>query len=358
MSIKEIAKSVGVSASTVSRVLNNPEYHCAKPGLRDKIWKKAMELNYTPNEAARQLKIGKETEEKKTFYINILMTRMGSEHTDPFFGELLRVIESEIHKNYCILTKVWYDPLFSDDKKCRRVNLQNHIDAMYQETEDKHDGLIVIGKCNREALRIWNEKYKNIVSVNRNSTNYEVDEVLCDGEKISKIAVEYLFSLGHLDIAYVGGCHNEARYRGFLSAMEEENVDVDPAWILETRPSESDGYEMMERILEMEDKPTGIYCSNDITAIGMLKCLNVHKGKYYNPSIISSDDIEEAQNAKPMLTTVRLPKEEMGRFAIFLLLDRMNGRHKANIRMELEGKLMVRNSCTSVEESMWSDYCI
>lgn len=59
-----------------------------------------------------------------------------------------------------------------------------------------------------------------------------------------------------------------------------------------------------------------------------------------------------------MLTTVRLPKEEMGKFALYLLLDRILGRHKAVVRMELEGKLMIRNSCISVEEKIWNDYSI
>lgn len=76
------------------------------------------------------------------------------------------------------------------------------------------------------------------------------------------------------------------------------------------------------------------------------------------PSIISSDDIEEAQYTKPMLTTVRLPKDEMGKFALYLLIDRIKGAHKAVVRTELEGKLMVRNSCTAVAESSWSDYSI
>ena len=59
MSIKKIAERAGVSASTVSRVLNNPNYKCSSPKLRDKIWKIAIELNYTPNTAARNLKMGK-----------------------------------------------------------------------------------------------------------------------------------------------------------------------------------------------------------------------------------------------------------------------------------------------------------
>ena len=65
MSIKKIAEKAGVSASTVSRVLNNPNYKCSSPEVRDKIWKIAIELNYTPNTAARNLKMGlKEKEEK------------------------------------------------------------------------------------------------------------------------------------------------------------------------------------------------------------------------------------------------------------------------------------------------------
>ena len=78
---------------------------------------------------------------------------MDNATTDPFFSELLRVIESEIHKQIAILTKVWYLPLFSNDKKCRTENLDRIIEDMYEETERKCDGLIIIGKCNKEALK-------------------------------------------------------------------------------------------------------------------------------------------------------------------------------------------------------------
>ena len=114
----------------------------------------------------------------------------------------------------------------------------------------------------------------------------------------------------------------------------------------------------MEKFFQSDDMPTGIYCANDISAIGMLKCLNKFRNRYYMPSIISSDDIQEAQFPKPMLTTVSLPKEDMGKFALYLLLDRLRGGHSGIVRMELEGKLVIRNSCSSVEDSMWSDYCI
>lgn len=358
MSIKKIAEKVGVSPSTVSRVLNNPNYRCAEEGLRDKIWKTAMELNYVPNEAARNLKMGVAKGEERTYYINVLMTRMDAAQSDPFFTELLHIIESEIHKNMCILSKVWYMSLFSDERKNRKENIDGIIDRMYAETEGKCDGLIIIGKCNKEALKKLTRKYKCMVSINRNSTNYEVDEVLCDGEKIAAMAVEYLIQLGHKNIGYVGSCHNEARYNGYVKTLRKHDIDLVPEYIVETRQTEAEGYEIVNRFLQSDDCPTGIYCANDITAVGMLKCLNKFKNRYYMPSIISSDDIEEAQYTKPMLTTVRLPKDEMGKFALYLLLDRIKGGHKGVVRTELEGKLMIRNSCTAAEESSWSDYCI
>lgn len=317
MSIKKIAEMAGTSPATVSRVLNNPNYKCSSSELRDKIWKAAIELNYVPNEAARNLKLGMVAKKDKTYYINVLMTRADASRTDSFFSELLRIIESEIHKQMCILTKVWYMPLFSDDRRCHSEDLEHIISEMYSETKDK-----------------------------------------CDGKKVAEMAVEYLIQLGHRNIGYVGECSNEARYKGFLSVLNKYDIDVRPGYVIETKQTEAEGYEAMKTFLAAKDCPTGIYCANDITAIGMLKYLSKHKNRYYMPSIISSDDIEEAQNVKPMLTTVRFPKEEMGKFALFLLMNRIKGGHKSIAKIELEGKLMIRNSCTPVEETGWCDYFI
>lgn len=106
MSIKRIAEMTGVSWATVSRVLNNLDYKSSKKGQRDKIWKAAMEINYVPNEAARNLKTGVSIKKQEVYFINILMTRMEAGQSDPFFSELLRVVESEVHKAGCIVSNV------------------------------------------------------------------------------------------------------------------------------------------------------------------------------------------------------------------------------------------------------------
>ncbi|WP_075679580.1 LacI family DNA-binding transcriptional regulator [Roseburia sp. 831b] len=355
MSIKKIAKLAGVSTATVSRVLNNPDYHCQDAGARDRIWKAAMEINYTPNEAARNLKRG-QIQIEKTRYIHVLMTRTERNNADPFFSEMLHVVESEIHKQMHILSKVWYMSLFSDDRQCRLKNLTKIVDELYEETEGKCDGLIIIGRCNVEALKKIKRRFVNVVSINRNSTNFEVDEVTCDGKKIAEKATEYLIELGHTEIGYVGECRHEKRYQGYVDAMKKHGLEPAVSYIYETKQTEEAGYEVMQKILKTEYWPTGIYCANDITAIGMLKALRKSRKKHITISIVSSDDIEQAQYTIPMLTTVALPKYEMGKFAVSLLLDRINKEHSSVITMEFEGQLKIRESCSDLKDSSIAYY--
>ena len=109
------------------------------------------------------------------------------------------------------------------------------------------------------------------------------------------MAVEHLISLGHRNIGYVGGCRNEDRYTGYLDTLKQNHLDVIPEYVVESNQTEIEGFEAMEKLLKSEDCPTGIYCANDITAVGMLKCLRRCRNLYFTPSIIASDDIEEAQ---------------------------------------------------------------
>lgn len=309
------------------------------------------------NKAARRLKQGNKEKKSKVYYINILVTRTDGANVDPFFDALLRVIETEIHRNNCILSNVWYRSIFSDDKRCARESIKTIVEQMHGETE-KVDGLVVIGKCNKEALLEIKKRYHSVVCVNRNVMSGITDEVVCDGRKIARMAVEYLIGLGHEKIGYLGACGTNARYQGFLQTLKEHDLEVDPGFIMKTRQTEAEGFKMMERLLEEEERPTAIYCANDISAVGVLKCMNTYKKYGYMPSVIGTDDIEAAQDTKPMLTTVRLPRDEMGKFAMYLLLDHLHGGHRSAVKMELEGQLLIRNSCIRVNDSNWSDYCI
>lgn len=353
MSIKKIAEMVGVSPSTVSRVLNKPEYQCSSDEIRRKIYSAARELNYVPNQMAQGLRSGA-VREGQPVHLCIIATY--KDNANPYFIQLINNIESEIHKNSCILSDILYRSEYSDDSGDKVGSALKSADDIA--AADAADGLIIVGKCSPLILEKLKRQWRNVVVVNRCSSDFAVDEVFCDGEKIARKAITYLIGLGHRKIAFIGECQGESRFRGFQKTMLENGLDIDLEHIIRARASESDGYRAMERIMQMDNRPTGIYCSNDIIAIGLLKALKKSKNKFYNPSIISSDDISESAYTDPMLTTVNVPRAEMARFAVTMLLDRINGCHRNAVKLEVDSTLIVRGSCFPASSASLMEYYI
>ena len=105
MSLKKIAEMTGVSVSTVSRVLNNKEYNCASPELKNRIWEAAEKIHYVPNENARSLQRGnRRLLPAPRRRLAIILGRFDSLKKDPFFSELFRSVEQEIFANECIIS--------------------------------------------------------------------------------------------------------------------------------------------------------------------------------------------------------------------------------------------------------------
>ena len=236
MSITKIAAITGASVSTVARVLREPEHKCHSMELKEKILQTAREIGYVPNEAAKALKSG--SAPNKIFHINILLTRVNSDETDPFYSEMLRLVEIEVRKSGGLIENIWRHAVFSSEKKTDFSEIEKSAAQMFHDTKQKHDGLILIGKCSQKGLKSLKRYEKNLISINRNSTTYEVDEVLCDGRKIALTAVNYLISCGHQKIGYVGDCHNETRYVGYQEALVHHGIAPDIDDVYDITPNE------------------------------------------------------------------------------------------------------------------------
>ena len=332
MTLKEIAARAGTSVSTVSRVLNQKSPTCASRKLQDRIWEIARETGYLPNEAARSLRHA-DAKPVQGFSVSIVLARISTLEEEPFFAELFRNLEAELLRSGARIQKVIYA------KDSLSANLTGA------------DGIIILGRCSRRLLDRILAQTRNVVGIWRNPTDFEVDEVVCDGKKAAELAMNHLFSLGHKKIAYIGSCFYESRYVGYCDMLFRNNLPLDYGLIKQTDQTKGQAetafLELLEKKLDGSCDFTAVFCANDITAVRVLELLAERKKflKGGPVSVISIDDIEEAQNTDPYLTTVRIPRGEMAHLAVLLLLDRMNGGHKEIVRNELPCRIVRRASC-------------
>lgn len=334
MSLKKISQLTGASVATVSRVLNNPWYQCQDKEMTERIRQTARELGYVPDQNARHLKMGREGRMADHFVIDVLLARFRTLEEDPFFSEIFRCVETECHKQGCALGKILNMP----DIKAAAMNRERV----------RADGLVILGKCSPELVEQMLQRYRGVIAIDRNPLEYRMDEIICNGARAAETAVEYLIELGHTKIAYVGDCNMEMRYTGYYECLLSHKMALRYDYVVSTSQTREEGYHAFAKISELPDPPTAVFCANDITALGFLQAMKDKNGRrrkgVYRPAVIAIDDIEEASRISPMLTTVRIPKEDMAHLAILTLQDRLQGGHRECIRLEIPCHLMVRES--------------
>lgn len=326
MSLKKIAEMTGVSPSTVSRVLNGTGGNCAGREVRQRIWAAAREIQYVPNASAQALKrhAGADV---PALHISVVLGRFGSIQEDPFFDSLFQQLQSELLCHNAALQEVLPAGEFSS------ARLKNC------------DGILLLGRCTSALLQACREVTPNLVGIWRNPTNFEIDEVVSDGEKAAMTAMEYLMGLGHKQIAYIGDCTNESRYVGYCKVLMNHNLPLDYSRIEQTNQTRSAGSEAMERLLR-RGNCTAVLCANDASGLGALEALKRYQhSKKYPVSVISIDNIAESARCAPALTTINIPGADMAHMAVQILMDRIEGRHSEHIRVELPCRLIVRDSC-------------
>lgn len=248
MTLKEIARQCETSVSTVSRVLNNNSPSCASEELKNRIWQVAQSMAYTPNAHARNLKKG--LGQTQPIQIAVVLARIHALEDDPFFSELYRCIEIELCAQGCLLTahSLGLLPEISVDK-------------------NKPDGIIILGRCSAALLQDLRRITHNLVCISRNPLDFQVDEVVCSGQKAARMALEYLIALGHRKIAYIGDCSYEERYTGYCETLIDHHLPLDYHAVFPTNQTQAAGFAAMNKLLQKTDI-SAVLCANDATAIG------------------------------------------------------------------------------------------
>lgn len=326
MSLKKIAEMTGVSASTVSRVLSGSDPKCASQAVRDKIWAAAREISYVPNQTARQLRTGGE-KSRPQYRVTVALFRVRALEDDPFFQELYRFVERELMARRCAVTLL---------TRPTGEDIRGFAQA---------DGVVLLGRCGPEQIEAVSAYNKNVVGLWRNPMEGLLDQVYCSGEKAAFRAVEYLAGLGHRRIAYIGDCSAEGRFVGYTKALLAQGIPLRMPLVYETDQTAPAGRRAMEK-LAAAGQATAALCANDATALGALEALAGQRGRKAVPiSVISIDNIEASAWAKPMLTTMNIPRRDMAHLGVGILLDRMEKGHGEYVSLELPSRLMERDSC-------------
>ncbi len=347
VTMKEVAQRAGVSISTVSRVLNRDEKKPASRKTADKIWKIVEELGYEPNFNAVSLTRvnAGESSQKVVKRIGCIFTASRDIMSDSFFSSLNVGIHSEADKlGYAIaFTLAVYEMPFSDIKK--------------YVTRQSVDGIIIMGRVSRKLLDFFKNNYKNLVYAGVNSLDSGIDEVLCDSCKGMAEMAEYVVQCGHRNVGYIGDgmsqseelIVNEHRYRAFAEVMREKGIAIDKENLIYASPYIEPTYDTVRGYMQGRDKSTlpSIYvCTNDNCAIGAMRAFGEFGVKIpQDVSIVGFDDLDFVKYLTPSLTTINVPKKELGEMAVRTLVDRISAERKYPIRIDLPYSLVIRESC-------------
>jgi DNA-binding LacI/PurR family transcriptional regulator len=336
--LKDIAEQANVSVSTVSRIINSPNGSFATPEVRDRVWRVIRETGYTPNPIARQLRKGeseKKQEPSKT--IACVFGRARAPADNPFFAEVVRAIEQQALKKGYVVVSVYS---LLDTKGASLLEKVSSVRA---------DGAIVVGRFDERMRDFFNRTYKYLVYTGLNAMSSDWDQVISDGYAAAETAIRHLHSLGHRRIGYIGETDEEVRFDSYRNTLASLGIAYDPTLVCSCPLEKKGGFEGASRMLEkVERMPTAIFCANDITAIAVMqRLLQAGLKVPRDISVMGIDDIDIAQYMNPMLTTVDIPKMELGRNAVRLLIDRIENGKTIPMTIKLPYRLVVRESVAS-----------
>jgi LacI family transcriptional regulator len=331
VTLKDIAERVGVTESTISRVLNGiPK---ASKETRDEIFQVAAELGYKPNQIARSLVT------KKTHTIGLII----SDLSNTYFARVASGIEK-------IASKYDYSLIISttggeENEELKYINLLK---------EKQVDGILFAsGRMPESCKKLLRETEIPTVVVAR-----EVEEALpsvhIDNVKESYRAVKYLINSGHTKIAMISGAANDKesglyRIQGYKQALNDNNLAIREDLIVEGDFKLQSGIKAMKEILKKDDSITAVFAASDEMGVGAIKAIKKAGLKVPEDiSVVGFDNNIISLASDPELSTISQPEEELGWHAMEMLYKVINGENLAEKKIYLPCKFIKRESVREI----------
>ncbi len=318
---------LNVSHTTVSRSLNDSPLISVE--TKEKVKELAKKHNYRPNVSARGLVLS------KSYTIGLFFSTLRVGTSANFFLKCVRGVNSIVKDTYNLAVEAIDD--YGDFGHVNRGTFDGIIVMSQSPNDDEFISHIV-----KEEIPL--------VVLNREIRGQSVTTILSDDMKGAYELTRYLINCGHRDIAIIEGkpefLNTHKRKQGFVKAHIDAGLEFNEGYALPGKYDHESGYQAMQRILEMSEMPTAVFCSNDEMALGAMKAIKQRNIDMPDQiSITGFDDMGFTAYLTPALTSVLRPIEEMSKKGAQILLNKIN-RHEDfdNQIIQLPAKLIIRDS--------------
>lgn len=331
--IVDVAKHCGVSTATVSMVLRDKGRISDR--TRQRVLQAVDELGYVYNQTAANLR------NQHSNQIGLLLNDI----TNPFYSEMTAGLSQEMEDNDLMLFLANSEDAVERQKK--------FIESLLSQ---KAGGLVLCPAkgTDQQFLATLKRRQLPVILAVRDIEGTDYDYVGTDNFYGGQLVTQHLLDLGHRHIAFIGGekisKNRASRMGGYMSKLIEYNISPQLGWMVTCPATRNGGAAAMETLLKHHPEVTAVVCYQDIVAFGAIRTLRQHHlepGK--DVAITGFDDVPEAADTYPALTTISVSAREIGRRAGEALLDRIRGNTEPQKRIIIPPKLVIRQSCGTTD---------
>jgi DNA-binding LacI/PurR family transcriptional regulator len=322
---------LNVSHTTVSRSLNDSPLISKE--TKDKVKEIASRYNYRPNVNARSLVLS------KSYNIGLFFSTLRTGTTANFFLNAVRGVNSIIKGKYNLA-----------------VEAVDDLEDFHQVSKRHFDGILLMSQSPNDdefIAHVIREKIPFVV-MNREIIGQKVTTVLSDDLEGAYQITKYILDCGHRDIAIIEGKpefrSSSKRKQGFINAHHEAGLEFNEGLALSGRYDLESGYNAMQEILDMKERPTAVFCSNDEMALGAMKAIKQRDIEMPNAmSIAGFDDMGFTAYLTPALTTILRPIEDMSRESSQILMNKIeSNKFEDPGTIHFNTKLIIRDSVRKI----------
>ncbi|MFB9750101.1 LacI family DNA-binding transcriptional regulator [Paenibacillus hodogayensis] len=332
--IYDVAREAGVSIATVSQVINGKGKISEE--RRQEIMQIMERLSYQPSVIASALT------GKKTYTLGLLIPDI----SNPFFAEVARSVEDQGNQHgYSLI-------ICSTDNKDERV--ERYLSLLQQKSVD---GIIIgTGVENKEILNPLMESSIPTILIARDMAGLDLQTVLVDDFAGGTMAAQHLLELGHQALAVLAEdpkvSSSRERIRGFKETLVGSGIDLPGHWVQTCKDDlVKEGKLKAKALLQQTQRPTALFCCNDLLAIGALQAAKELGVKVPRDlSIVGFDNTILATVTDPPLTSVSQPTESMGKLAVDLIIEQLKTKVGSTPRRVLSPELCIRGSSAKPQQ--------